>query len=286
MRIEAATGIKPDYRSRSATFWLCTGYLALVTSAAILAMFIAPFGYNDQDLLQRLKPPSFLGGPSAHLLGTDQLGRDVFSRLLFSIQTSLAIAFVGTIIGAAVGTSLGFVAAHFGGIMDRAIIMLIDMQAALPFIILALAALAIFGNSFIVFMVIVGIHSWETYARLIRAAVLSANSSDYVTAMRIMGASPWRIYIRHVLPNVAGILIVQITLSFPAVILLESGLSFVGLGVQPPSTSLGLMIGSGRDLLTQAPWLALAPGLTIFLTCLSVSMLGDKLGDKLNVTLN
>lgn len=268
------------------TLWLSIAFLIVVVSAAVLAEMVAPFGFNDQDLLARLKPPAFMGGPATHLLGTDDLGRDVFSRLLFSIRTSLSISLVGTLVGAVIGISLGLLAAHFRGLVESGIIVLIDMQAAIPFTILALAALAIMGNSFVIFVMILGVYGWETYARLTRAAVLSAIASDYFTALRVMGASPWRLYGRHVIPNIASLLIVQVTLSFPAVILLESGLSFLGLGIQPPSTSLGQMIGAGRDVLPLAPWLALAPGITIFLTCLAVSLLGDRLSEKLNVTLN
>ena len=170
-------------------------------------------------------------------------------------------------------------------IVEDAILLFVDMQAALPFIILALAALAIAGNTFLVFVIVLGVYGWETFARLMRGAVLSASGSAYVLAAKAIGTRPLRIYTRQILPNVAGLLIVQISLNFPATILLESGLSFVGLGIQPPSTSLGLMIGEGRDLLFVAPWVALAPGLTIFVTCLAASFLGDHMADRLNVTL-
>ncbi len=163
--------------------------------------------------------------------------------------------------------------------------MFVDAQASLPFIILALAVLAFFGNSFWLFVLIMGINGWENYARLSRGMVLSANTHGYVVAVRSLGARPKRIYARHVLPNIASALIVQFTLNFPSTILLETSLSFLGLGIQPPLTSLGLMLGTGRDYLLFAWWLSVFPGILIFITTLSVSLLGDWLRDRLDPTL-
>ncbi len=238
-----------------------------------------------QSLADRLKPPSFLGGPAPYLLGTDELGRDVLSRLIYGIRFSLVIAILGTTIGAALGTLLGFVAAHTRGLIEEAIMMMVDVQAAIPFLIIALALLAFFGNNFTLFIIIMGLNGWETYARLTRGMVLSTTAQGYAVAVRSLGAKPLRLYGRHILPNIASALIVQFTLNFPSTILLETSLSFLGLGVQPPLTSLGQMLGAGRNYLILAWWIAVAPGVTIFLTTLSISIVGDWLRDRLDPTL-
>ena len=269
-------------RDLSPIILVCCLFLGTLVMIACLAEMIAPFGFNDQNLLARLKPPSFLGGPSGHLLGTDELGRDVLSRLIFSLRISLLTALVGTALGAVFGTTLGFLAAHFGGLVEELISALVDCQAAIPFIILALGALAFFGNSLTLFVVLLGCYGWETYARLARALVRSAMSRGYIEALHSLGFHPFRIYARHLLPNIGGALLVQVTLNFPGIILLESGLSFLGLGIQPPLTSLGLMIGTGRAYIMSAWWTAVFPGVAIFLTALSVSLIGDWLRDWLS----
>jgi peptide/nickel transport system permease protein len=162
---------------------------------------------------------------------------------------------------------------------------LVDFSASLPFLILALAVLAFFGNSMVLLVCLLGLHAWERYARIARGLALSAGAQGYAAAVRQLGATPWRLYGRHVLPNIASTLIVSMTLAFPEIILLESGLSFLGLGVQPPATSLGSMVGYGREYLTRSPWILLAPAFTIVLTTLSVSLIGDWLRDRLDPTL-
>ena len=260
-------------------------WLTLMLAVALLADLISPFAYTALDLRNRLSPPVGLGGTWLHALGTDELGRDVLSRLIHSIRTSLLIAFGATIIGALVGTSLGFLAAHFRGLVEQVVLTLVDFSASLPFLILALAVLAFFGNSMVLLVCLLGLHAWERYARIARGLALSAGAQGYAAAVRQLGASPWRLYGRHVLPNIASTLIVSMTLAFPEIILLESGLSFLGLGVQPPATSLGSMVGYGREYLTRAPRILLAPASTIVLTTLSVSLIGDWLRDRLDPTL-
>jgi peptide/nickel transport system permease protein len=256
--------------------------LAFVAALGLLAGMLAPFGYDEQNLALRLQPPALLGGPAGHWLGTDELGRDVLSRLLFSIRMSLTTALVGTLVAACIGTVIGFVAARFGGLVDEALMMLVDAQASVPFFILALAALAFLGNSLVLFCLLLGLHGWEVYARVVRGLVLATQSLPHVEAVRLLGAGALRLYGRHVLPSIAGVLVVKVTLNFPGTILLESGLSFLGLGVQPPLTSLGLMLGAGREYLLFAWWIAIVPGATIFLTTLSVSLVGDWLRDRLD----
>ncbi|MGG5887155.1 ABC transporter permease [Falsiroseomonas sp. HC035] len=260
-------------------------WLGAMLVIAVLADVISPYGYTALDLRNRLSPPVFMGGTWLHPLGTDELGRDVLARLIYSIRMSLLIAFGATIIGAVVGTTLGFLAAHFRGFVEQVVLALVDFSASLPFLILALSVLAFFGNSMALFICLLGFHAWERYARIARGLAISAGAQGYAAAVRQLGASPWRIYGRHVLPNIASTLIVSMTLAFPEIILLESGLSFLGLGVQPPETSLGSMVGYGREYLTRAPWILLAPAFTIILTTLSVSLIGDWLRDRLDPTL-
>lgn len=261
------------------------GWVALMLAVAFAADWISPFSITALDLRARLVPPVGLGGNWLHPLGTDELGRDVLSRLIASIRMSLLIAFGATAISAVLGTLLGFLAAHFRGLVEQAVMALVDFQAAMPFLILALAVLAFFGNSLPLFICLLGLNGWERYARIARGLAISAGSQGYAAAVRQLGASPWRIYGRHVLPNIASTLIVSMTLAFPEIILLESGLSFLGLGVQPPMTSLGNMVGYGREYLTRAPWILLAPSAVIVLTTLSVSLIGDWLRDRLDPTL-
>lgn len=259
--------------------------LVSVVVVALLADVIAPYHYAAQDLASRLKPPSFLGGDPRYLLGTDNLGRDMLSRLAYGIRTSLLIAIGATLIGAAIGIMLGILAARLRGWTEEAVLALVDVQAAMPSIVLALAALAFFGNNLILFIVLVGLEGWERYARLTRGLVLSAQEAGYVQALEGIGAGAGRIFAAHILPNIASALIVQMTLNFPSTVLLETSLSFLGLGVQPPMTSLGLMLGQGRLYLLNAWWIAVVPGLVIFLTTLSMCLFGDWLRDRLDPTL-
>ena len=261
--------------------WIAVGWLVAMVIIALLAETLAPYRYTAPDLRNRLAPP----GHALHWLGTDELGRDVLSRLFVSIKVSLLIAFGASLISASIGTIMGFLAAYFCGIVEQIVLMLADFQASMPFLILALSVLAFFGTSLVLLVCLMGLFGWERYARFSRGLAISANAQGYAAAVGQLGASPFRIYLRHVLPNIASTLIVMMTLVFPEVILLESALSFLGLGVQPPVTSLGNMVGYGREYITRAPWIMLAPAVTIVLTTLAVSILGDFLRDKLDPTL-
>jgi peptide/nickel transport system permease protein len=260
---------------------VAVAWILAILVVALLADTIAPYSLTRMDLKNRLSMP----GNAAHWLGTDELGRDVLSRLLFSIRISLLIAFGATTISAVLGTLLGFLAAHFRGLIEQIVLMLADFQASMPFLILALAVLAFFGSSLQLLVCLMGLYGWERYARIARGLAISAAAQGYAGAIRQLSATPSRIYFRHILPNIASTLIVSMTLVFPEVILLESGLSFLGLGVQPPMTSLGNMVGYAREYLGRAPWIMLAPATTIVLTTLAVSIIGDWLRDKLDPTL-
>jgi peptide/nickel transport system permease protein len=258
--------------------------IAWVVAMLLVALFadaLAPYGLTRMDLRNRLSLP----GNAEHWLGTDELGRDVLSRLIFSVRISLLIAFGATTISAVLGTALGFLAAHFRGIVEQIVLTLADFQASMPFLILALAVLAFFGNALPLLIGLIGLYGWERYARIARGLAIAAAAQGYAGAIRQLGASPARIYFRHILPNIASTLIVSMTLVFPEVILLESGLSFLGLGVQPPMTSLGNMVSYGREYISRAPWIMLAPACTIIVTTLAVSVIGDWLRDRLDPTL-
>ena len=255
-------------------------WIALVVLVALGADVLAPLDYQQVDLRGRLAPPVFLGGDWHHPLGTDELGRDVLSRLIFSVRISLLVALIGVCVATLLGTALGFIAAHCGGLVDDALMVLVDVQATIPFFVMALALIAFLGTDLYIFLLVVGIFGWERFARLARAMALSAKERGWARAVRGLGGGPVRLYARHILPNIAGVIVVNATLNFPETILLESSLSFLGLGVQPPLTSLGNMLAHGRDQLVNAWWIATTPGLAIFLTTLSVSIVGDRLRDR------
>jgi peptide/nickel transport system permease protein len=257
--------------------------LVLAVFVAIVGNIFTPHGVTQQNLLARLKPPSFLAGGNPNFpLGTDRIGRDMVARVIAALQMSLSVAIAGTIIGAVFGSLIGFVAAHFRGWVDEALMMLVDFQASLPFILITLTLLAFFGNSLMLFILLMGLFGWEKYARLSRGVVLSAVNQPYAKAIVALGAGNGRLYLRHVLPNVASALIVQVTLTFPQIILLETSLSFLGLGIQAPQTSLGQILGDGRDYLSTAWWISVVPGTVIFLVTLSMSIVGDWLRDRLD----
>ena len=257
-------------------------WIAAMVLIALTADWIRPFNITAFDLKNRLSLP---GNPT-HLLGTDELGRDVLSRLIDSIRISLLIAFGATLISAFIGTLLGFLAAYFRGIVEHVVLMLADFQAAMPFLIMSLAVLAFFGSSLPLLICLMGFYGWERYTRIARGLAISASKQGYASAVTQLGANPTRVYLHHILPNIASTLIVSMTLTFPEIILTESSLSFLGLGVQPPMTSLGNMVGYGREYITRAPWIMLTPSIVIMLTTLSISIVGDWLRDKLDPTLS
>lgn len=270
---------------RNATPWsvrLALAFLVLMLIVAIGADWVAPMDPKAMNLGARLRPPVLFGGSMAYPLGTDGLGRDILSRVIHGARISILIAVAGTLIGAVLGTVLGFLAAHFRNGVDQLLMMLVDVQAAIPSIVLALAVIAFLGNDLILFVLLVGLDGWERYARLSRNLVRGASGAGYVRALKMAGAGAGRIHARHVLPNIAGPLVVQATLNFPGTILLETALSFLRLGVQPPETSLGQMLGDGRGFLLNAWWIAVVPGVLILLTTMSVCLLGDRLRDRLD----
>ncbi|TNM66709.1 ABC transporter permease [Aliirhizobium smilacinae] len=251
------------------------GWLLAVMLASIGSSIVAPYAPNAIDLAARLQPPIGFGGNWSHILGTDNLGRDTLSRLLHAGQTSFLIAIIATLVGAAIGTTVGFLAAYFRGVVEEVIVALVDFQAAVPFFIVALAIIAAFGASTVTIAVLLCLFGWERYARVARAIAISVSERDYVNAAQLYGAHPLRIYLRHILPNTQAVLMVNLAVNFSEVILLESTLSFLGLGVQPPNASLGAMLNFGREYLSDAWWMAAAPGGVIFISILAVTALSE-----------
>ncbi|CAN1515578.1 DppC ABC-type dipeptide/oligopeptide/nickel transport systems, permease components [Rhabdaerophilaceae bacterium] len=259
---------------------------AILLSAAILAPLIAPFEPDAQRLLARLRPPvGFERADPRYLLGTDQLGRDMLSRCLYGLRLTLLIALFGAAMGLILGALAGLVAGMAGGLVDALIMGLCDVKISVPFTLVALLVIALAGASTTVLVCVLSLAYWAQFARLIRAQVLTIREMPYIEAARAAGATPVRIAIRHVLPNIVSPVIVMFTLNISNLILLESALSFLGLGVQPPTATLGSMVGLGRDYMPTAPWVVAAPATLIMFVSLTVMLLGDWLRDHLDVRL-
>jgi peptide/nickel transport system permease protein len=258
----------------------------LVLLVAASAQWVAPFEPDAQSLLSRLKPPVGMAGAKAgNWLGTDQLGRDLLSRGLYGLQLTMAIALVGSLISLVLGTTLGVIAGYARGWVGGLVMAVVDIQLAIPFTLIALVVIAVFGNSLPVLIVTIGLAGWEIYARLVRAQVLAVSRMPFVEASVAAGAGHFRILFKHILPNIVSPIIVVWTMTFSALILVESSLSFLGLGVQPPTATLGSMVGLGRDYLASSPWIALVPAIAIMAISLQVLLIGDWLRDALDVRL-
>jgi peptide/nickel transport system permease protein len=261
---------------------ICLVVLATLVVAAVFSPYLEPHRPTAQRLLGRLEPPAFMGGSSEHLLGTDHLGRDITSRLLRSLRTTLMIAGLGTIIGFTVGVLLGLISGLGGNTLDNVIMFLVDVQLAVPFTLVALTVIALFGTSLAILVPVIGLAGWSQYARLTRGQVLSTREMPFVEAVEALGGSRLRVAARHVLPNITSPLIVLATYTFSQIMLLESALSFLGLGVQPPNMSLGSMVGAGRDHLIGAWWVAMAPATLLIVITMSLSLVGDWVRDVLD----
>lgn len=265
---------------------LCFVLISLMAVAALLAGPLAPFDPEENHLVDRLLPPFSVGeNNNSYLLGTDALGRDILSRLIYGARVSLAIGFVGTLIGLLVGSLSGLLSGFVGGILDEVMMFLVDAYIAVPFLIVALTATAIFGSSIPVLIILAGFSGWAGYTRLARGQVLTISQQPYVLAARSIGVRPRSIMLRHILPNIAAPLVVLATFGMTSIILLESSLSFLGLGVQPPTPAWGSMLGDGRDYLATAWWIGILPGAAIMLLTMSISLIGDWLRDILDPTL-
>ena len=261
-------------RSRSVGNWFRALALSL---AALLAPLIAPYDPNAINVDAMLLMPSW-----AHPLGTDALGRDVFSRILYGGRVSLWVGFVAVGLSTAIGLCLGLVAGYFGRLTDEIIMRGVDVMLCFPSFFLILAVIAFLEPSLTNIMVVIGLTSWMGVARLVRAETLSLRGRDFVLAARVAGAGPLRIMFRHILPNALAPVLVSATLGIAGAILVESSLSFLGLGVQPPDASWGNMLLDGKEVLEVAPWLSVFPGLAILFTVLGYNLLGESLRDLLD----
>ncbi|MFO1323443.1 MAG: nickel transporter permease [Burkholderiales bacterium] len=265
-------------RSKSAMFgWV---FLLLFVLMALLGPWIAPYDPVRMDLAHRMTAPELsLGAPGSHVFGTDQLGRDILSRLIAGSRVTLAVAALAVIVGGVVGVLVGLCAGYYGKWVDRVLMRLADVQLSFPLMLLAILIVAALGPSLPNLIMVLALTTWVRYARIVRGEVLSLREREFVLAARAAGASSARIVLRHLLPNVMTAVLVVGTLELARVIILESALSFLGLGVQPPSPSWGRMLADGRSYLESAWWLATIPGLAILLTVLSVNLVGDWLRD-------
>jgi peptide/nickel transport system permease protein len=262
------------------------GFVGVLVVMGAAAPWLAPQDPVRQSLRARLAPPA-LEAPDgrAHLLGTDHLGRDVLSRLIYGARVSLAIGFAAVAVGGIVGATLGILAGFRGGWADSVVMTLADAQLAFPFILLAIGIIAVLGPSFPTLIVVVGLSGWVSYARVLRSQVLVLRSREFVDAIHALGGSVTRIVLKHVLPNVVSTLIVIASLELARAVVLEATLSFLGLGIQPPTPSWGGMIHEGREYLDSAWWISTFPGVVLMLTSLVVSRTGDWLRDVLDPTL-
>jgi peptide/nickel transport system permease protein len=251
--------------------------LALLIVAAILAPVLTPFDPVAINPPARLQPPSW-----EHLLGTDPFGRDLFTRVLYGARISLPVGIIAVVISASIGIGLGLISGFYGRLLDGVIMRVIDVMLAFPGIMLALIVVAILGPNLQNVMIAVGIGGIPRYTRLVRGSVLAARELVYVEAARVVGASDRRILVLHILPNVLAPVVVLSTISVGTAILAAAGLSFLGLGAQPPTPEWGSMLADGRQFLNSDPWVTSAPGIAIMLTVLSVNLFGDGLRDVLD----
>jgi len=254
--------------------------VSVMVATGILAPWIEPYSYSTQSLIQRLRPPS-----DAHWLGTDGFGRDVLTRVIWGSRVSLEIGFLATGLSILVGTLLGGLAGYFGGGADTAIMRAADVFLSVPSLFLILIVVALFGASLVNTALVIGLVTWAHVARIVRGECLSLRTRDYVQAARALGANHRRILGRHLLANALPVVIVQATLLLGQTILIESGLSYLGLGAQPPLPSWGNMVVEGRQFLASAWWVATFPGLAIFVTVLGFNLFGDGLRDALDPAL-
>jgi len=256
--------------------------LLLLILAAIFAPRLAPYDPLQTSLTDRLKPPAFAGGSEAHLLGTDKLGRDVLSRIIFGARVSLSVSLLVILITSIVGTTLGILGGYLGGWVDSLLMRITDISLAFPGILVALLLAVTLGPSFTTVVLAISLLGWAPYARLIRGEVLKLRNADFVLQARIIGCSPQRIMLTHIFPNVVNPLLILATLSIGLIILVESALSYLGAGIPPPVATWGSMVSDGRSLIDTAWWISFFPGLAIGLVVLSGNFLGDWLRDRLD----
>ena len=262
-------------RNKAAMFGLLV--LTVLILAAVFAKYVAPFHYDDQDLLRTFQTPN-----SVHWFGTDNFGRDIFSRIVYGAQVSLRVGIVAVGIAMIIGGALGAIAGYYGGKLDNVIMRVIDVLLAIPSILLAISIVAALGTELRNVMIAVGISSIPSYARIVRASVLSLRDQEFIEAARAVGANDTRLIVKHIVPNSMAPIIVQGTIGVAGAILSAAGLGFIGLGIQPPLAEWGAMLNDGRQYIRDYPHLTMFPGLAIMVTIFALNLLGDGLRDALD----
>jgi len=253
--------------------------IILMTLIAIFAPLLAPYNPYETNYTNHKQPPS-----AEHLLGTDELGRDVFSRLIYGTRISLIVGIVVVGISMTIGVSLGAISGYFGGVADMIIMRIVDILQAFPFMILAVAMVAVVGPGLMNMMIVLGCVTWIWYTRLVRGMVLSLRETEYIQATRALGASNSTIIFRHLIPNVLGVVVVQATFGVADAILAAAALSYLGLGAQPPTAEWGAMLTSAKEFMRILPAMSIAPGIAIMITVLAINFIGDALRDALDPT--
>jgi peptide/nickel transport system permease protein len=248
---------------------------------AIIAPLLAPHDPYTQDLMRRLVPPQWLGGTALNPFGTDQLGRDYLSRLIYGARISMLIGILTVVTSGTIGTTLGILGGYFAGRVDDAVMFAITARLSIPLILVALTVVALVGSSLAVVVLTLGLLLWDRFAVVARTTTMQVRNLDYIAAARAAGASRGHILLREVLPNIVSHLLVVATLEMALAILLEAALSFLGLGVPPPLPSWGLMIAEGKDYMFFSPWVIMVPGIALFVLVLGINLLGDGLRELL-----
>lgn len=255
--------------------------ISFLILVSLLTPFIAPYAYEAQNLALGASPPSM-----QHWLGTDIHGRDLLTRVLYGGRISLLVGFAATAVSLVVGVLWGTIAGYVGGLTDSIMMRIVDILYALPFMIFIILLMVVFGRSLLLLFLAIGLVEWLTMARIVRTQVLTIRKQEFISAAIVSGLSHWQIIRRHVIPNVLGPVIVYITLTVPSVMLLEAFLSFLGLGIQPPQSSWGVLISDGVKTMEEYPWLLIYPGIALSLTLFALNFLGDGLRDALDPRAN
>jgi ABC-type dipeptide/oligopeptide/nickel transport system permease subunit len=262
---------------------LAAGVMLVIVASTALAPWVVTHDPLAVNIRHRLAPPAWMeGGTAAHLLGTDQVGRDLLSRMVYGGRVSLVVGVAAVVISASIGVMLGLTAGYFGARADALIMTLVNIMLTFPFVLLALAVIAVLGPNLINMIIVLGVADWPLYARVIRAETLSIRERDFIVAGRALGMSHARLIFGQIFPNLVSVIVVIATLQVARVIILESFLSFLGLGVQPPTPAWGNMLGEGRLYMLNSWWIATFPGLAIFVTTLAINLMGNSLRDWLD----
>jgi peptide/nickel transport system permease protein len=262
---------------------LAAGAMVVIVGISLAAPWIAPYSPVEVDIRHRLAPPAWMDrGTPDHVLGTDQIGRDLLSRMIYGGRVSLLVGVSAVLVSSTIGVLLGLAAGYFGPRTDWTIMTLVNVMLTFPFVLLALAVIAVLGPSLVNMVIVLGVADWPLYARVIRAETMALRERDFMTAARALGMSHARIVFRQILPNLVSVIVVIATLQVARVIILESFLSFLGLGVQPPTPAWGNMLGDGRVYMLNSWWIAAFPGAAIFITTLTINLMGNALRDWLD----